>query len=150
MGKWILVTVGIIVLVFAGLFYSVRNTGGSNTIDGVGCLPNGHQTVAQHIHPELRILENGVEQVPPANIGVTQGCMRWLHTHDADGRIHLETPDQRDLKLGQFLSVWQAGGSYFLEGKVVANVTIDGVQYNGDYREIILKDHQKVVLVVAP
>lgn len=150
MGKWILITIGIVVLVFAGLFYSVRSTvGGSNTIDGIACLPNGHQSLAQHIHPELRILEDGIEKAPPANVGITQSCMRWLHTHEANGVIHLETPDTRTLTLSQFMSVWSAQGNNFVDGKTISNVTIDGVAYEGDYKGIILKDLQKIVLVVA-
>jgi hypothetical protein len=64
-----------------------------------------------HWHTNLQI-EAGNPAAPvaiPASIGISPGCMQLLHTHTADGRIHIEpdTPDQnRVYTVGDFFLVW--------------------------------------------
>jgi hypothetical protein len=85
------------------------------TIDGIGC-ETSEQTVF-HIHTHLTIFVNGEQrQVPPA-IGIPGAvaqqtsagpfigsgtCFYWLHTHAADGIIHIESPVERTYTLGEF------------------------------------------------
>ncbi|HVA52669.1 MAG TPA: hypothetical protein VNF05_04060, partial [Acidimicrobiales bacterium] len=33
-------------------------------------------------------------------------CLYWLHTHVADGIIHVEAPKKQSFTLGQFFDVW--------------------------------------------
>jgi len=33
-------------------------------------------------------------------------CLYWLHTHVADGIIHIETPGERSFTLGEFFDIW--------------------------------------------
>src|SRR5262245_62057498 len=60
-----------------------------------------------HIHPNLYITINGEERTIPANIGITSGCMKSIHTHDATGKIHVESPVKRDFILDDFFYVWE-------------------------------------------
>ncbi len=66
-----------------------------------------HQNIALHIHSNLKILIDGEEIEIPANIGVSEGVMRPVHTHDSTGEIHIEGPYKRDFTVGDFFLVWE-------------------------------------------
>lgn len=75
----------------------------------VACLVNGHQQLALHIHPNLRVTVDGEQERIPANIGITNTCMAEIHTHDASGQIHVETVNQErfdSLTFADFFDVW--------------------------------------------
>lgn len=75
----------------------------------VACLPNGHQQLALHIHPNLRIVVDGEEEAIPANIGITNTCMAEIHTHDSSGQLHVETATHERferLSFADFFDVW--------------------------------------------
>src|ERR1700730_390726 len=78
------------------------------TVDGIKC-QTSEQTIF-HIHAHLTIFVNGAPRQVPAAIGIpgaqaqntAQGpyigsgtCFYWLHTHAADGIIHVESPIHR-------------------------------------------------------
>ncbi|NCS99410.1 hypothetical protein GW765_00295 [Candidatus Parcubacteria bacterium] len=84
----------IVLLVWGGGNSSVEeNPIVSTSGTEVPCLPNGHQAVAQHIHPVISISVDGEEEFIPANVGIEGLCMREVHTHDATGTIHIETKE---------------------------------------------------------
>ncbi len=65
--------------------------------------------LAYHWHTTLVILSGGNQVVIPGSIGIRLTCMQVLHTHDADGVIHIEpdTPEQtRVYTIGDFFTVW--------------------------------------------
>ena len=65
-----------------------------------------HKNLAMHIHPELSIEIDG-ERVPiPSNVGVTPTGMRVIHTHDATGTLHVESPYPYQFYLSDFFTVW--------------------------------------------
>lgn len=66
----------------------------------------GHTNLKLHIHANLKILIDGKEQLVPTNVGISQGVMRPLHTHDTNGEIHMEGPCARDFTLGEFFQIW--------------------------------------------
>lgn len=73
----------------------------------VACLPGGHQNAINHIHAQLTVSINGEPQNIPANVGVNANCMAEVHTHDASGKIHVETTDTTiDQTLADFFAVW--------------------------------------------
>ena len=104
-----------------------------------------------HIHPEVGITIDGQKQELPENIGVTAACMRPIHTHDATGVIHIESPVVRDLTLGEFFRVWDRpfDHEHLLDKTVDANhrivMKIDG-EVSEEYERLVLKDHQRVSL----
>ena len=90
-------------------------------IDGIGC-STSEQTLF-HIHTHLTIFVDGktAGQVP-AGIGIPGAvaaptppgpfagsgrCFYWLHTHAADGIIHIESPVKRAYTLGDFFDEWR-------------------------------------------
>ena len=78
-------------------------------------------------------------------------CFYWLHTHAADGIIHIESPVQRTYTLGEFFDEWgqplsptQAGPA---KGKVT--VIVNGKVFKGNPRNVPLGSHENLQLDVG-
>ena len=104
-----------------------------------------------HIHPTLEIVVNGQIQEIPPNIGVLPNCMNALHTHDAVGTIHVESPERRDFTLADFFAVW---GQAFTNEEILEfktdethriKVLVDGVEVD-TYENTVLKDKEKIII----
>ena len=81
--------------------------GFGETVGAVSCDSGGHDA-AYHIHSQLTIkLPDGTTAEVPPNIGISQKCMYWLHTHDPDGQLHVEAPDETLATLADFLEIWR-------------------------------------------
>src|SRR5436309_15879922 len=52
----------------------------SPPIDNIQC--NSMEQAAFHIHAHLDIFNNGQPYTIPPQIGITDKCFYWLHTHD--------------------------------------------------------------------
>ncbi len=104
-----------------------------------------------HIHPSLQIMINGQEKILPTNIGVKPGCMNPLHTHDSSGRIHIESPVERDFTLGDFFAVWSQtfDRNQILESRVDAShrlrMIVNG-QDSDQYDNLVFSDDQQIVI----
>lgn len=62
-----------------------------------------------HIHQHLDLYVDGRKVPVPAGIGIHPAVeFAPLHTHDASGVIHVESPTVRTYTLGQFFAVWGA------------------------------------------
>lgn len=97
-----------------------------------------------HWHSELLIFVKEQKQEIPANIGM--GAVELpIHTHDADGVIHLEFSGlvhQDDLKLGRFFQAW---GKKFMEFGQSINMTVNG-EKNNELENYRMKDGDKIEL----
>ena len=133
-------------------------------VDGISC-ENTEQTLF-HIHAHLTVFVNGLARQVPAAIGIPGAqaeqtpegpfiasgtCFYWLHTHAADGVIHIESPVQRTYTLGNFFDIWgqplgpdQVGPQ---AGRVVA--LYNGQVYLGNPRDIPLTAHAQIQLMVG-
>ena len=134
------------------------------SVDGISC-QSGEQ-VAFHIHTRLTIFVNGHEDKVPYAVGIadpqteqtTRGpfvgggaCFSWLHTHAADGIIHIESPIQRKYTLGNFFDVWGQPLSTTQVGPAKGPVTalLNGKAWVGDPRAIPLGSHTQIQLMVG-
>ncbi len=133
-------------------------------VDQISCQAS-EQTLF-HIHAHLAIFVNGNARQAPAAIGIPGAqaqetpnspfiaagtCFYWLHTHAADGIIHIESPVQRTYTLGNFFDEWgqplgpeQAGPA---TGRVVA--LYNGKVYRGNPRDIPLTAHAQIQLDIG-
>jgi hypothetical protein len=133
-------------------------------VDGIGCSA-GEQTVF-HIHAHLTVFVNGVARQVPGGIGIpgaraqstpagafvdSGNCFYWLHTHAADGVIHIESPVQRQYTLGEFFDEWGLPLGTDRVGPVRGKVTAiyDRQVYTGDPRDIPLTAHAQIQLEVG-
>jgi hypothetical protein len=134
------------------------------SVDGISC-QTSEQTLF-HIHAHLTVFVNGAPRQVPAGIGVpgakaqqtaqgafvdTGNCFYWLHTHAADGIIHIESPVHRGYTLGEFFDEWgqplgpgQVGPAH---GRVTA--IYNGQVFTGNPRDIPLTKHAQIQLEVG-
>jgi hypothetical protein len=120
-------------------------------ISGIEC--NRSEQLNYHIHSGLDVFVNGVQQQVPSNIGIlsSPSCLYWLHTHSANGIIHVEAPETREFTLGQFIDVWEqtlTNSTAFFDSVSDMPVTayVDGQRFEGDYRTIPLESLREIVL----
>lgn len=129
-------------------------------VDGILCEVN--PKLILHVHTHLAVFVNGSPRQIPYGIGIVPPrqlqftlngvfvvngkCLYWLHTHAADGIIHIETPVRRKFTLGDFFDIWgqplgpdQVGPA---QGPVTAFV--NGKRFSGNPRNILLG---KVVVI---
>jgi len=73
---------------------------------GLPMLPS--EALIEHIHAHLELFYEGQAITVPANLGIdySAGRISPLHTHDATGIIHIESPEVKPYYLGQFLTEW--------------------------------------------
>ena len=123
------------------------------TVDGIQC--NVIEHLEFHIHAHIDILINGKHISIPPQIGIVPGkCIYWMHTHDASGIIHIESPVKRDFTLGQFFDIWKMKSSNpkafdtIFNGNIVPSVYINGtkVPSTTNYRDIKLSAHQQIAI----
>ena len=140
----------------------------NQTIDGVTC--NLGEKVAFHIHAHLAIFVDGKQKQVPLGIGIGPplklytstppppslfvgggSCFMWLHTHTADGIIHMEAPRQMTFTLGQFFAVWGIKLSSSQVGPATGSVValVNGKVWSGDPNKIPLTDHALIQLDVG-
>lgn len=135
--KNFLVISGITILLLAGAVWWSKSLESSD--------PNIISTRGIHWHPELTIYVNDVKEDLPANLGIVGSSMAPVHTHEADGVIHLEFQGlvrKNDIILGQFFKSWNKDIRSF--GTNV-KMTVNGKE-NTEYENYIMQDKDKIEL----
>jgi hypothetical protein len=133
-------------------------------VDGIEC--SGSEQTLFHIHAHLTIFVAGVARIVPFGIGIPDAraentpsgvfvgsgsCFYWLHTHAADGIIHIESPIRRIYTLGNFFDIWGQPLGPTEVGPARGSVTTlyNGQRYLGDPRDIPLTAHAQIQLDVG-
>jgi hypothetical protein len=108
---------------------------------------------ALHIHAHLEVFVAGKRVVVPAGIGIDpEGrFISPIHTHDASGVIHVESPTVRAFTLDEFFGVW---GVRFGGGCLGGYCTADGraLRVYSDGRPVAdpgrlpLAEHEEIVV----
>jgi hypothetical protein len=141
-----------------------RRESTSLIIDGIRC--QRAEQVLFHIHAHLTVFVNGAPRRVPYGIGIpgaqvtptslgpyvaAGSCFYFLHTHAADGIIHIESPVQRTYTLGNFFDVWGQRLSRNEVGPVSGPVTAlyNGQVFRGTPRDIPLTRHAQIQLEVG-
>lgn len=155
----------IIVIALAGgaAWYFVSNPGGSSSTTATA--PTGDPTLttcitdatplAEHIHPHLEVVINGQPVTIPANIGISATCQRPVHTHDASGTIHVESPVVYPFTLHDFFLVWGEpfDNTQILQYKVDSShflrMTVNGLP-NSQFENYVMQDGDQIVITYGP
>jgi hypothetical protein len=134
-------------------------------VDGISC--DTSEQVVYHIHAHLAVYTNGKARIIPEGIGIVPPtqvvqtsagpfvaagkCFYWLHSHTADGIIHVESPSQRVYTLGNYFDIWNQPLSTTQVGPAHGQVTafVDGQPFTGDPRSIPLNAHSVIQLDVG-
>jgi hypothetical protein len=134
------------------------------TVDGISCDTN--EQLVFHIHAHLTVFVNGGARQVPAGIGipgaqaqstpagslvVSGTCFYWLHTHAADGIIHIESPVHRTFTLGNFFDIWgqPLGKNQVGPARGPVTALYNGKVYVGNPRNIPLEAHAQIQLEVG-
>jgi hypothetical protein len=135
--------------------------GNGQAVDGIE--GSSREMLQVHVHAHLTLINKGQQIAIPYGIGIVkpfqvnngfvgmgQGIY-WLHTHDATGIIHVESPDDRRYTLGNFFDIW---GRPLTSGEVaglkgVVRAFVDSKPYAGDPRSIVLGAHTQITLQVG-
>jgi hypothetical protein len=137
---------------------------GRGPVDGIQCL--GNEQLAFHIHVHLTVFDHGVARSIPYGVGIggpqtmstPEGifvaggrCFYWLHTHAADGIVHIESPVVRTFTLGNFFDVWGQELGPDRVGPASGHVTAiyNGRLFVGNPRQIPLTAHAQIQLDVG-
>lgn len=135
--------------------------GNGQPVDGIEGSSN--EMLKTHLHAHLSLFYKGEQIAIPSGIGIVKphqvqnGFVAggkgfyWLHTHDATGIIHIESPDERLYTLGNFFNVWgQPLNEHDVAGlKGPVRAFVDGKPYNGKLGTIRLQSHALITLVVG-
>jgi hypothetical protein len=141
--------------------------GNGQPVDGIE--GSSREMLAVHIHAHLSLFLDGQQIAIPYGVGIVRpfqvqngfvgiaSGLYWLHTHDATGIIHVESPDNRTYTLGNFFDIWgeplTTRNVAGLDGEV--HTFVDGRPHPGNPRDIVLTAHEQITLevgdpVVAP
>ena len=148
----------------ASALASAATAATGQTVDGIGC--NTTEQTIFHIHAHLTIFVNGVARQVPAAIGIPGAvaqntaagpfigsgtCFYWLHTHAADGIVHIESPVQRTYTLGEFFDEWGQPLGPSVVGSAHGHVTVlyNGKVFTGNPRDVPLTAHAQIQLEVG-
>jgi hypothetical protein len=133
-------------------------------VDGIGCQTNEQSLF--HIHAHLTVFVNGSPRQVPAAIGIpgasaqntargtfisNGNCFYWLHTHAADGIVHIESPVHRTYTLGDLFDEWGQPLGPGQAGPAKGHVTViyNGKLYQGNPRDVPLNAHAQIQLEVG-
>jgi hypothetical protein len=134
-------------------------------IDGIQCQTS--EQVVYHIHTHLTVFVNGQPRQVPHGIGIAPpiqltntpvgpfvsggSCFYWLHSHAADGIMHIESPSQALYTLGQFFDVWGQPLAPGQVGPATGTVTafVNGQPFTGNPRDIQLTAHGDIQLDIG-
>jgi hypothetical protein len=137
----------------------------TRTVDGIHC--GATEQLAYHVHAHLVIFDRGKARQVPSGIGigppreaqqtpygafvVAGSCFHWLHTHAADGIIHIESPTEKLYTLGNFFDVWGQPLGPDRVGPLSGRVTVlvDGRRFKGSPRAVLLRPHAQIQLDVG-
>ena len=133
-------------------------------VDGISC--DTSEQLVFHIHAHLTVFVNGAARQVPAGIGIpgpqaqnsrtgpfiaSGTCFYWLHTHAADGIIHIESPVHRTFTLGNLFDIWgqPLGTSQVGPARGAVTAIYNGQVYLGNPRDIPLEKHARIQLQVG-
>jgi len=145
-----IVVLAVLVLIFWGSASSKAKT---NRELALSCTTD--MLTQFHIHPHLSISIDGEQQAIPANVGMSGTCLHPIHTHDADGIIHVESPETRDFILGDFFAVWDKSFTkdqildYAADASHTITMTVNGTSVD-TYENTILRDEEQIVITYGP
>lgn len=121
---------------------------------GLPALPN--ERLEYHIHSHLDVFVDGKPQTVPPDLGIDRaaGVLSPLHTHDAEGIIHVENDKEADFTLGQLFVQWDVRLDAACVGSYCRSTTpvkyyVDGAEYTGDPTKILFEQHREIAIVIG-
>jgi hypothetical protein len=141
-------------LALAGCGSSNKTGAGASLAAPIAGIPCQAEALQVHYHAGLTLIRNGKEVPLPAAIGINgqASCLYWLHTHNTDGIIHVESPRARTFTLGEFFQVWgeplsrERAADLAAQSGEQLHIFVDGKPFSGDPKTIELKPHEVITI----
>lgn len=102
------------------------------------CIESDNLPYQAYVTLSIRVNDQPIEI--PANIGISDNCLRPIHTHDNTGLIHVVYNEPYDFTLGHFLWYWN-----FNIQQYDATVYVNGVEKE-KYLDTVLRDGMFIVI----
>jgi hypothetical protein len=106
-----------------------------------------------HIHQHLDLFVNGRKIPVPAFIGIGPGgtFLTEIHTHDASGIVHVESPTKTPFTLGQMFCEWGVKLTRTCLGRYRGRISwwVDGKKMSGDPAQLVLAPHQEIAIAAG-
>ena len=105
-----------------------------------------------HIHQHLDVYVNGTHVAVPAGIGIYDNSFTTeMHTHDAGGVLHVESPTNHPFTLGQFFGEWSVKLTANCLGRYCGKLHwwVNGTQQRGNPADLNLHAHQEIVIAAG-
>ena len=149
-GKNKFIALGVIAAIIATasyFIYSSDNTVDSRfpSIDGIPCETQEYFTF--HVHAHIDIFVNDQHIGIPAQVGITNTCLYWLHTHTPDGIIHIESPKEREFTVGEFLDILKSTSKISSIPDNEPIIFINGNLVSTKLNDTAMNAHDEIVLV---
>ncbi len=125
-------------------------------ISSLGVNALQQEALAYHIHAHLDVFVDGKAVAIPQGVGFgvdpSTGNFQFiteLHTHQADGIIHVEAPERLDYVLGQFFGEWGVRLTSDCLGPSCGKLRwyVDGKRRVGNPSNLVLRDHEEIAIV---
>jgi hypothetical protein len=107
-----------------------------------------------HYDVKLHILFLGQNSPIPGNIGIENGCMHHLVTHDTSGIIHVHFAKYYPFTLGDFFSTWGTVFNHDQLGQILTGdryviaLKVNGKD-NNEYENYRLKPHDDINVIIT-
>lgn len=139
-----------------GIAREIAKVARGEPVSGIACDAMEGQRI--HIHQHLVLLDHGTPVSIPPNVGqvLARNCLYWIHTHTADGIIHIESPQSRTFTLADFFAIWgqpigrKQIASMHARKRRNLRVWVNGKAYDGDPGTIPLVAHADIVIEAGP
>lgn len=123
---------------------TTANTEGlKDRLAGIGLPALAQEGTELHTHQHLDIWIDGQKNNVPEGIGIgpNESFIAPIHTHDATGIIHVESPTVQKYYLGQFLTIWGV--------KLPTNCQyyVNGQSAGSNPGQIELTPHEEIAMV---
>lgn len=127
---------------------------GESQFETLSAMCVDHSGVGSHYHYKIFLAIDGSTMPLPANIGISNSCMKPLHTHSTDNQVHVELPigySGSSPTLGDFFMIWgQSLSSTSLMGHSgTVNMKVNSQEYTGDFNNFVPSDGDIITLSVT-
>jgi hypothetical protein len=133
----------------------------TSRLSSLGVNALSQEALAFHIHQHLDVFVDGKHVTVPIYIGIhidqqtpSASFLTELHTHHADGIIHVESAQHLNYQLKQFFGEWGVRLTSKCLGSFKGSCDnlqwwVNGVKRTGDPANLILKNHEEIVITVG-
>ena len=158
-----------VIIVNAPDLAAASSTRDGKSVDGINCQREVKAVVHYHLHVHVAVYVDGQARRLPAGIGFTRpaliehtpagtmyeaslyDCLYALHTHAADGIVHVEAAAPGHFTLGELFDIWNQPLGPDRVGPATGTVVVfaNGRRFSGNPRSTPLVAHGDIQLDVG-